>query len=99
MTAWFASPADFVVHEIQPLDYLFEQVTMRSTGPMTPSGLRHFFRLAITLDDTDAEADGLPDRWEQQIVDADPLDAIDSVSGVLPGSDFRVRELRQIATR
>lgn len=39
-----------------------------------------------TTDDTDG--DGLPDAWEQQIVDANPNDAITSIDDVLPGGDF-----------
>lgn len=36
----------------------------------------------------DSDDDQLPDSWEQQIVDADPNDAIDDISDVLPGGDF-----------
>jgi hypothetical protein len=36
----------------------------------------------------DLDADGLPDAWEQQIVDADPTDPIRSIADVLPGDDF-----------
>ena len=36
----------------------------------------------------DADADGLPDAWEQQIVDADPNDGISAIADVLPGDDF-----------
>ena len=39
-----------------------------------------------TADDTDS--DGLPDNWEQSIVDADPNDAVTSIDDVLPGDDF-----------
>ena len=38
--------------------------------------------------DVDADGDGLPDAWEQQIVDADPGDAIATIDDVLPGDDF-----------
>ncbi|RYD18283.1 MAG: hypothetical protein EOP88_23125, partial [Verrucomicrobiaceae bacterium] len=36
----------------------------------------------------DHDGDGLPDHWEQQIVDADGLDGIVSIADVLPGDDF-----------
>jgi hypothetical protein len=45
-------------------------------------------RLAITVISDDQDGDGLVDSWEQQIVDADLLDAIDSVDDVLPTADF-----------
>ncbi|MCF6239491.1 MAG: hypothetical protein L3J79_11900, partial [Candidatus Marinimicrobia bacterium] len=38
--------------------------------------------------DPDSDADGLPDSWEQQIVDADAGDSINSVFDVLLGDDF-----------
>ncbi len=36
----------------------------------------------------DFDNDGLPDDWEQQIIDADGGDAIATVQGVLPSEDF-----------
>jgi hypothetical protein len=36
----------------------------------------------------DSDGDGLDDTWEQQIVDANPSDGIDSIEDVLPGDDF-----------
>jgi len=42
----------------------------------------------ISLGFTDDDSDGLPDSWEQQIVDADPGDDINSIWDVLPGDDF-----------
>ncbi len=36
----------------------------------------------------DSDKDGLPDVWEQQIINADPNDAIKSILDVLPGADF-----------
>lgn len=36
----------------------------------------------------DSDKDGLPDVWEQQIINADPNDAIKSILDVLPGDDF-----------
>ena len=44
--------------------------------------------VTITVDYTDADADHVPDDWEQQIIDAAPDDDIDSVDDVLPGDDF-----------
>ncbi|GAA5484288.1 BNR-4 repeat-containing protein [Haloferula sargassicola] len=37
---------------------------------------------------TDTDADGMPDSWEQQIVDADATDALVAIADVLPGGDF-----------
>ena len=36
----------------------------------------------------DTDEDSIPDWWEQQIVDADPDDAIDSVADVQPDGDY-----------
>ncbi|MES2657727.1 MAG: alpha-L-rhamnosidase C-terminal domain-containing protein [Verrucomicrobiota bacterium] len=36
----------------------------------------------------DIDQDGLPDDWEQQIITANPADAIVNIGGVLPGADF-----------
>ena len=36
----------------------------------------------------DADMDGLPDTWEQLIIDANPADAITSIYDVQPGDDF-----------
>jgi hypothetical protein len=36
----------------------------------------------------DVDLDGLPDSWEQQIIDADSNDAITSINHVLPSDDF-----------
>ena len=38
--------------------------------------------------ETDCDGDNLPDEWEQQIIDADPDDGIESISDVLPDDDF-----------
>ncbi len=37
---------------------------------------------------TDADRDGMSDEWEQQIIDADPDDAIEDINDVLPGDNF-----------
>ena len=36
----------------------------------------------------DADEDGLPDCWEQQIIDDDPFDDIETIEDVLPGDDY-----------
>ena len=36
----------------------------------------------------DGDGDGLPDAWEQQIIDANSTDGITSIADVLPGDDF-----------
>lgn len=36
----------------------------------------------------DTDGDGLPDAWEQVIVNADPLDAITSITQIIPFADF-----------
>ena len=41
-----------------------------------------------SVEQIDSDADGMPDSWEQQIVDADSSDAIEGVNDVLPGDDF-----------
>lgn len=40
------------------------------------------------VDPDDMDGDGMNDDWEQQIVDADPNDAINTIEDVLPGDDF-----------
>jgi hypothetical protein len=39
-------------------------------------------------DPNDIDNDWLPDDWEQQIIDADPNDAITTIEDVKPGDDF-----------
>jgi hypothetical protein len=44
---------------------------------------------AKTIDiQADSDEDGLPDDWEQQIVEADLADNITTINDVLPGDDF-----------
>ncbi len=47
-----------------------------------------FDNFVVTAPMTDSDADGMPDTWEQQIVNADPVDAITNVYKVLAGDDF-----------
>jgi hypothetical protein len=43
----------------------------------------------LSLDvSSDSDGDQMPDSWEQQIVDADPDDGIDSVDDVMAEDDF-----------
>ena len=44
--------------------------------------------LAIGTVSEDVDKDGLPDAWEQQIVDADPNDGLRTIQDVLPADDF-----------
>ncbi len=44
--------------------------------------------VTIQLDDPDTDGDGLPDWWEQRIVNASTNVAITAISQVLPGDDF-----------
>lgn len=44
--------------------------------------------LAIVDSSADSDHDGLPDAWEQQIVDANPNDAIGTILAVRPGDDY-----------
>ena len=37
---------------------------------------------------SDSDGDGLADNWEQQIIDANPGDAITTINDVLPGDDY-----------
>ena len=41
-----------------------------------------------TGDELDTDDDGLLDTWEQQLIDADPEDAVNTLGDVLPGDDF-----------
>lgn len=52
-----------------------------SAGPKGPGD----FIFAVP---NDQDTDGMPDHWEQQIVDADGADGIATVADVLPGDDF-----------
>jgi hypothetical protein len=42
----------------------------------------------FSLGATDQDTDGMPDAWEQQIVDANLGDSITSIADVLPGDDY-----------
>jgi hypothetical protein len=44
--------------------------------------------LAILAVSEDSDGDGLPDAWEQQIVDANPTDNILNIADVNPNDDF-----------
>ena len=46
------------------------------------------YTVVANFDVLDADEDDLPDCWEQQIVDDDPLDDIETVEDVLPGDDY-----------
>lgn len=52
-----------------------------------PSASHNVFINGLEVGD-DADLDGLPDAFEQAIIDADSEDAINSVADVLPGDDF-----------
>lgn len=43
---------------------------------------------ASTANLIDTDGDGLDDRWEQQIIDADAADGIVTINDVLPGDDY-----------
>ena len=57
-------------------------VHISSNDPETPN-----LSIPVTFVVTD-DGDRLPNDWEQQIIDADPDDDIESVHDVLPGDDF-----------
>lgn len=42
----------------------------------------------LTITSKDEDNDGLPDSWEQLIIDADPNDGIATIQDVQPGEDF-----------
>ncbi len=42
----------------------------------------------LTVGSADTDNDGLPDAWEQQVVDANPADNIQTIQDVRPGDDF-----------
>ncbi len=47
-----------------------------------------FINSLVISQAADLDDDGLPDAYEQTIIDADPDDAIESIEDVLPGDDF-----------
>ncbi|MDA7887782.1 hypothetical protein N9A86_00175 [Akkermansiaceae bacterium] len=57
---------------------------------MDPSTSHNVFLNGLEVSDPlfDVDADGLPDSFEQLIVDADDMDGIASINDVLPGDDF-----------
>jgi hypothetical protein len=77
-----------------------EPVPSAAYGPLvramrlTSAGLYAFVAeedMGLTVVDTvavDRDQDGLPDAWEQQIIDADPNDDIRTIAEVLPQADF-----------
>ena len=69
------------VDETIPFDVLGNP---RLVGPRVDAGAYEF----SGIDPNDIDGDGLPDTWEQLIVDADPNDAITSVADVLGTDDF-----------
>ena len=52
-------------------------------GVLTSDQIEDLAEVAFDLD-----ADGLPDDWEQQLIDADPADAFENLSDINPGDDF-----------
>lgn len=97
-----ASPGSFVVTNVPTLSYYWVWAYMDSNGNGTqddseacgfwtnsPALLTNGITNAIfQLDDPDADGDGLPDWWEQRIVNASTNDAITEISQVLPDDDF-----------
>lgn len=60
--------------------------------PLSESQIVELFNRQKTpldlFNDSDSDDDGLDDEYEQQIIDADPDDAITTLADVLPGDDF-----------
>ena len=57
-------------------------------GTARPKGIAWDMGAFEALNLADTDGDGLPDIWEQRIVDADPSDGFTSVEDVLPGEDY-----------
>lgn len=75
------SPYTLPLSSLAGGDYLFRARTMVMQEWQAWS-------LPVLYTITDADNDGLPDEWEQQIIDADTNDAIDTIADVLPEDDF-----------
>jgi len=61
-----------------------EALTVADLAFINSNGVQAFLDVRAT----DSDVDGLPDFYEQIIIDADPDDAIETVADVLPEGDF-----------
>lgn len=66
--------------------YIYVNDDTTATASTAMGGMGSIQRIDLSAEDTDQ--DGLPDDWEQQIIDADPNDNITSLDDVLPDDDF-----------
>lgn len=64
----------------------WEAVGGCSNDPVVVEG--DLTNLVVVLSDPDNDGDGLPDWWEQRVVDASTNDAITDIDQVLPDDDF-----------
>lgn len=74
---WTADPSEYT-NNLSSLSETNTFFTMAATN----------VSLTAVFDLWDSDLDGLDDEWEQQIIDADPGDAIETIAQVLPGDDF-----------
>lgn len=70
--------------------------SLELADPRLDNGVAGSWRACVTVGTpgalnsvvADVDGDGMPDAWEQQIVDASPVDPLTNSASVLPGDDF-----------
>jgi len=85
-----ASLSDYRVVFISTADADGSIVLTGLVSSVDPSSSHNVFLNGLEISDPlfDLDMDGLPDSFEQLIIDADPDDAISTIEDVLPGDDF-----------
>ena len=98
---YYEAPASSDLQAIyQSISSLLKNQYIIRYNPAIRDGLEHTLQIVVDseilsgsdkttfISCLDLDNDGLPDNWEQQIIDADPGDDIDNIAQVLPGDDF-----------
>jgi len=98
---YYEAPASSDLQAIyQSISSLLKNQYIIRYNPAIQDGLEHTLQIVVNsgilsgsdkttfISCLDLDNDGLPDNWEQQIIDADPGDDIDNIAQVLPGDDF-----------